>query len=38
MVQGEPGRVGLWVRADGEVEEEGRDVCVEVDGAKKAIG
>ena len=38
VVEREPGRVGLRVRRDGEVEEEVRDVGVEVHGVEEAVG
>jgi hypothetical protein len=38
VIQREPSRVGLGVGADGEVEQEGRDVGVEVDRLEEAIG
>jgi hypothetical protein len=38
MVQREPCRVGLWVSADGEVEEEGRDIGVKIDRSEQAVG
>jgi hypothetical protein len=37
MVQREPCRVGLRVSADGEVEEEGRDIGIKIDRAEQAV-